>query len=37
MIDEFIHKYGSIYRDVVKCAMRNDIQKIVDEAKKEAF
>lgn len=35
MIDEFIHKYGSIFRDVVKCAMRDDIQKIVDEAKKE--
>ena len=35
MIDEFVNKYASIFRDVVKCAMRNDIQKIVDEAKKE--
>ncbi|MBR4315994.1 MAG: hypothetical protein IKP65_03370 [Alphaproteobacteria bacterium] len=35
MIDEFIYKYGSIFRDVVKCAMRDDIQKLVDEAKKE--
>lgn len=35
MIDEFVHKYGSIFQDVVKCAMRDDIQKIVDEAKKE--
>ena len=36
MIDEFVHKYGSIFQDVVKNSMRNDIQKIVDEAKKEA-
>ena len=35
MIDEFVNKYGSIFKDVVKCAMRDDIQKIVDEAKKE--
>lgn len=35
MIDEFVHKYASIFQDVVKCAMREDIQKIVDEAKKE--
>ena len=35
MIDEFVHKYGSIFQDVVKESMRNDIQKIVDEAKKE--
>lgn len=35
MIDEFIHKYGSIFQDVVKCAMRDDIQRLVDEAKKE--
>lgn len=35
MIDEFVHKYGSIFKDVVKESMRNDIQKIVDEAKKE--
>lgn len=36
MIDDFIHKYGSIFQDVVKTSMRNDIQKIVNEAKKEA-
>lgn len=36
MIDEFVHKYGSIFQNVVKNSMRNDIQKIVDEAKKEA-
>ena len=35
MIDEFVHKYGSIFQDVVKVSMRDDIQKIVDEAKKE--
>jgi len=35
MIDEFIHKYGSIFKNVVKESMRNDIQKLVDEAKKE--
>lgn len=35
MIDEFVHKYGSIFRDAVKCAMRDDIQKIINEAKKE--
>ena len=35
MIDEFIHNYASIFRDVVKESMRNDIQKLVDEAKKE--
>ena len=35
MIDEFVHKSASIFQDVVKCAMREDIQKIVDEAKKE--
>lgn len=35
MIDEFVHKYGSIFLDVVKESMRTDIQKIVDEAKKE--
>ena len=35
MIDEFIHKYGSIFLDVVKNSMRNDIQKIVDKAKRE--
>lgn len=35
MIDEFVHKYGSIFQDVVKESMRNDIQKLVDEAKKE--
>lgn len=35
LIDEFVHKYGSIFQDVVKCAMRDDIQKIVEEAKKE--
>lgn len=35
MIDEFVHKYGSIFQDCVKCAMRNDIQKLVDEAKKD--
>jgi len=33
MIDEFVYKYGSIFQDVVKNSMRNDIQKIVDEAK----
>ena len=35
MIDEFVHKYGSIFQDIVKNSMRNDIQKIVDETKKE--
>lgn len=35
MIDEFVHKYASIFQDVVKCAMREDIQKLVDEAKKK--
>ena len=35
MIDEFVYKYASIFQDVVKCAMREDIQKLVDEAKKE--
>ena len=35
MIDEFVYKYASIFQDVVKCAMRDDIQKLVDEAKKE--
>lgn len=35
MIDEFVRKYGSIFQDVVKESMRNDIQKLVDEAKKE--
>ena len=35
MIDEFVHKYGSIFQNVVKNSMRNDIQKIVDAAKKE--
>ena len=35
MIDEFVNNYGSIFKDVVKESMRNDIQKIVDEAKKE--
>ena len=34
MIDEFVNKYGSVFQDVVKESMRNDIQKIVDEAKK---
>ena len=37
MIDEFVHKYGSIFQDVVKNSMRNDIQKIVNEAKKEVM
>lgn len=35
MIDEFVNKYGSIFQDVVKESMRNDIQKLVDEAKKD--
>ena len=41
MIDEFIHKYGTIFRDVVRSPnmfeiiLKNDIQKLVDEAKKE--
>ena len=35
MIDELVHKYGSIFKDVVKNAMRDDIQKLMDEAKKE--
>ena len=35
MIDEFVNKYGSVFQDVVKESMRNDIQKLVDEAKKE--
>ena len=35
MIDEFVNKYGSIFQDVAKESMRNDIQKLVDEAKKE--
>ena len=29
MIDEFVHKYGWIFQDVVKNSMRTDIQKIV--------
>lgn len=36
IIDKFVRKYGSIFRNVVKISMRNDIQKIVDKAKKEA-
>lgn len=35
MIDEFVHKYASIFQDVVKNSMRNDIQKIVDEARRK--
>jgi len=35
MIEDFIHNYASIFQDVVKESMRNDIQKLVDEAKKE--
>jgi phage FluMu protein Com len=34
MIDEFVHNYGSIFQNVVKNSMRNDLQKIVIEAKK---
>ena len=35
MIDEFVNKYGSIFQDVVKDSMLNDIQKLIDEAKKD--
>ena len=33
MIDAFVDKYGSMFRDIVKKSMRNDLKKIVDEAK----
>ena len=42
MIDKFVYKYETIFRDVIRSPnmfeiiLKNDIQKIVDEAKKEA-
>ena len=41
MIDKFVYKYETIFRDVISSPnmfekiLKNDIQKIVDEAKKE--
>jgi len=41
MIDKFVYKYETIFRDVIRSPkmfeiiLKNDIQKIVDEAKKE--
>lgn len=35
MINEIVNNYGALFMDVVKDSLRNDIQKLVDEAKKE--
>ena len=41
MIDKFVHKYETIFRDVIrnpnmfKNILKDDIQKLVDEAKNE--